>query len=329
MTTIASIVAETIFILFLYIALGFFMRKTNIIDDRVNQGLASIFFLTSLPATILNSMFNQLFDQEMLINIVIVFFAFIIIYLIFAFTGLGIGKLFKLPRARFGVYAMAISFGNVGIMGFPVAAALWGGLGSFYASIVTLAYFVLLPTLGVWLTVKSAKGDDGEPIKFSFRPNLALVAALIGLVYYIIQDSLPIAFINFVRPAVIDGVGGGALGRFIGGVAATMTPISMFMIGALLAKGKLSDIVGEKETLVLAAVKLLVAPVGLFFVVRLFVTDPVVLGVLIILSAMPAASLSAVYAEKYGADSAFASRAIMLTTMASLISVPLVALLLG
>lgn len=224
---------------------------------------------------------------------------------------------------------MAISFGNVGIMGFPVAGALWGGVGSFYASIVTLAYFVMLPTLGVWLTVKSAKNIDGEPVKYKLKPNLALVTALIGLLYYVVQDFLPIAFIDFVRPAVIDGIGGGPLGRFISGVAATMTPISMFMIGALLAKGKLSDIVGERETLVLAAVKLLIAPVALFFVIRLFVTDPVVLGVLIILSAMPAASLSAVYAEKYGADSAFASRAVMLTTAASLITVPLVALLLG
>jgi len=328
-TEIAAIVAETILVLFIYIALGFLMRKINIIDDKVNQGLASIFMITSLPASILNSMFNQPFDQGMLVNIAIVFISIVVIYFMFAFVGLGVGKLFNLPRPRIGVYAMAMSFGNIGIMGFPVISALWGGLGLFFASIATLAYFVMLPTLGVWLTVKSAEGSDGQPVKYSLKPNLALVASLIGLAFYITQDFLPVALIHFIRPAVVDGVGGGALARVIGGTAATMTPISMFMIGALLAKGKPADLIGEKETLVLAVVKLLVAPIGLFFVIRMFIDDPVVLGVLVILSAMPAASLAAVYAEKYGADSAFGSRAVFFTTVVSLITIPLVALLLG
>lgn len=323
------IVGETIFVLMLYIAMGFFMRKINIIDDRVSQGLTGIFMIASLPAAIFNGMLNQQFDQNLLINILIVFSAIIAAYFVFAFVGLAIGRLFKLPRPRIGVYAMAMSFGNVGLMGFPVIGALWGGIGLFYGVVVTLAYFVMLPTMGVWLTVKSAQDDNGEPIKYRLKPNVALFASILGLLYYVTQEFIPTAIIGFIRPAVIDGVGGGPVGMFIGGVSATMTPISMFMIGSLLAKGKLKAIWGEVDILVLSAVKLLLVPILLFFTIRPFIADPIVLGVLVIQTAMPAASLSAVYAEKYKADSAYASRAVLISTALSLATIPAVALLLG
>ncbi|MCL2195891.1 MAG: AEC family transporter, partial [Oscillospiraceae bacterium] len=221
---LARNVGETIFVLVLYIILGFFMRKRGVIDDRVNTGLTKLFMLTSLPATILNAMFNQPYDSDRLRDILIVFFGIIVIYLIFAFVGLGLGKLFKLPRNRYGTYAMTLSFGNVGIMGFPVVGALWGGPGAFYASIVSVAYFVMLPTIGTWLTVKSAADENGEPVKYRLKMNLGLAASIVGLLFYFTQNFLPVWLIQFIRPAVVDGVGGGPLGRFIGGVAATMTP---------------------------------------------------------------------------------------------------------
>ena len=327
--SISLITFETILLLMIYISVGFYMRKAGIMDDVVTNGITRVFMLTALPAAILNSMINQPFNQELLINIVIVFFSIVVIYFFFAFVGLGIGKLFRIPRERIGVYAFSMSFGNVGLMGFPVVGALWGGLGLFYASAVSLAYWILLPTLGLWLTVKSAADVEGQRVQYQLKPNLAMVASIVGLVWFIFQDFIPVAVINLVRPAVIDGVGGGPIGRFIGGTAAIMTPISMFMIGSLLAKGKPSDLLSEKEALVLSAVKLLIAPVLLFFIVRNFITDPIMLGVLIILSAMPVAALGAVYAEKYKADSAFASRMVFLSTTVSLITIPLVALLLG
>ena len=314
----------------IYIGFGFFMRKAGVIDDRVSKGLTDIFMIASLPTAILNGMMNQLFDQDLLINMVIVFSVIVITYFVFAFVGLFIGKVLKLPHERIGVYAMAMSFGNVGLMGFPVVGALFGGIGLFYGVVVTLAYFVMLPTMGVWLTVKSASSESGEPVKYRLKPNVALFASLVGLAYYILQDNIPTAVINMIRPAVIDGVGGGPIGLFIGGMGATMTPISMLMIGSLLAKGgRLNKIFKEIDILVLCVVKLLIVPVLAFFVLSTFVEDSVVLGVLVIQTAMPAASLSAVYAEKYRADSAFASRAVLLSTALSLGTIPLVALLLG
>ena len=323
------IVGHAITVLFLYISMGFFLRKIGIIDDRVMQGLTGIFMVGSLPATILNSMLNQLFDAALLVNILTIMVSIVLAYFLFALVGLWMGKLFKLPRNRIGVYAMAMSFGNVGLMGLPVIIALFGGIGGFYGTIVILAYFVMLPTMGIWLTVKSASDEHGQAVKYKLKPNVALFAALLGLIYYVTQDFIPQQVIHIVRPAVIDGVGGGPIGAFIGGMNAITTPISMLMIGSLLAKGKVSEVLGEPSIFALCAMKLLVVPVIIFFAIQGFIADPVVLGVIVLQTAMPAASLSAVYAEKYKADSAFASRAVMLSTALSLITIPLIAMLLS
>ena len=327
-TSMITIVGQTIVLLFLYIALGFTLRKVGIIDDRVTQGLTGIFLLASLPGTILNSTFNQVFDPELAVNILIVFLTFIGGYLFFALFLLAIGKALKLHQSKIGIFAFAGAFGNIGLMGMPVVNGLWGSLGVFYAVVATLAYFVMLPTLGVWLSLRSADKSKLEGHTYKFRPNAALIAAIVGLTYYFFQDFVPTAIVNMIRPAVIDGVGGGPIGLFIGGLAATTTPISMIMIGSILANSKFSQAFKELDILVIAIMKLLAAPVIFLFILRLFITDPTLLGVLIILNAMPAASLAAVYAEKYKADSAMASQAVVLTTLLALFTIPLVAIFL-
>ena len=326
---LVRIVGETVLVLFIYIALGFMMRKIGIIDDNVNKGLGRIFLIVALPAAILNSMFNQRFNQELLVNVVIVFFTIIAICFLFAVLGMGVGTLFRLPRERKGMFAFAMVFGNTGIMGLPVIGALWPGLGLFYGAIVIMAIFVMLPTMGVWLAVKSSKDLDGQPLKFKLKPDVTLFAALIGLTYFITQNYIPEPIIHFIRPAVFDGVGGGPVGRVIGGTAAVMTPLSMFMVGAFLATGKVSDLWGEISVAALAAVKLLIVPASLFFVLRMFITDPILLGVLVVQSAMPTAALTTIYAENYKADPAYASRIVFFTTAFSLATIPIVALLLG
>lgn len=324
----ALIVSNTVILLFLYICFGYLMRKIGILDDTGTKALTGVFMLTSLPAIILNGALNQVFDPELLTNILIAFFSFSIVYIVLAIIGLIVAKLFKLPKAKVGVYAFCMSFSQIGLMGLPVVGAIWGGIGVFYGIVMTLAYFILLPTMGVWLTLKSVETEDNNSQAYEFKPTIALVVSIIGLVYYFSQEHLPEVLINLIRPAVIDGVGGGPIGAFIGGVAATGTPLSMFLIGSFLGRGKANDILKEPDILVLTIIKLVAAPLLVLYVLQIFIEDSTLLGVLVILCSMPTAALSAVYAEKYKADAAYASRAVLVTTIFSLITIPLIALLL-
>jgi predicted permease len=112
----------------------------------------------------------------------------------------------------------------------------------------------------------------------------------------------------------------------IGGMT---SPLSMIIVGAILAKSPLKSMFGDWKMLPVIAVRLLIVPLISFAAMRLFIINPVMLGVIVVLSAMPAAALTSIYAEAYGADAALASRIVAATTFLSVITVPTLALVFG
>lgn len=314
-------VIENIFVMFIFILIGFFIRKKNIIDDYTANGISKILINISIPAAIVSSMISQPFEIQRLGNIGFLIIVTVSSFFIFLFFGILVAKFLNISYDRVGIYACSITFSNVAFMGIPIIASIWGYNGVFYISIANIPFFILVP-IAASLFIK------GKSEKSKFKLDINVMASLIGFLIYISQNYTPLFILDFIRPTIINGVGGGSLGRILSQLSQLMTPLSMFFIGSSLAKNKISDIIIDKSICWLLFIKLIFLPLITLFFIRLFIYDEIVIGVLTMKTAMPTAALVAVFVNQKNSDTVYSSHIIFLTTLFSLITIPFITLFL-
>jgi predicted permease len=106
-------------------------------------------------------------------------------------------------------------------------------------------------------------------------------------------------------------------------VGSTTTPLSMIVIGSMLASSDLKNIFNGFTVYYAAAIRLILIPAVVFIVLRLLGSEGMLLGIPVLVSGMPAAANTAIMAEKFDADSMFASKCIFISTLFSIITIPL------
>ena len=200
-----------------------------------------------------------------------------------------------------GVFEFAIVFGNVGFMGFPVAQALFGDESLFYVAIFNLIFNLLVFSVGIAMLTRGRGGF--VPVWGANPGDCRLVA---GFLLFLGSVEL--------RP-FIDAIG------LLGGVT---TPLAMIVIGAMIATFPVREMVRDWRIWAASAVLLLVIPVAYCCLFSAIFADPLVDGVMITMAAMPAAANTAIFAEQYGADARLASQIVFVSTIGSLVTIPLV-----
>ena len=114
----------------------------------------------------------------------------------------------------------------------------------------------------------------------------------------------------------------------VGSLGAMTVPGAMLVVGSSLANLPGRELLREWRVYVLAAFTLLLRPVAVWAVLRLFLQDPLILGVSVVLSAVPAAANTTVLCIEYNSNEGLASFAVFITTIVSMLTMPLVAILL-
>ena len=97
----------------------------------------------------------------------------------------------------------------------------------------------------------------------------------------------------------------------------------MLIIGSTLAGIPLRDVFSDFRVYIVTIVRLIIVPVLTFFLLHLFVTDALMLGVLTALSAMPSATNTTMLCMEYGGNEQFAAKGVFLTTLFSVVTIPL------
>ena len=293
-----------VMVLFIIMAVGFYAKKRKFLNEVVDRGLTDLLLNITLPFMIVSS-FNIEYESTMISNAqkILVYSFLIHIGLIF------ISKLFffKLPKNKEQVFRFITIFSNVGFMGYPVLESIYGGVGVFYAAIFNIAFNLLVWTVGVVLYT-------GEKDFKSMRKaiaNPALIAVVIGIILFVFSIKLPLAIETSLKL-----------------VGATTTPISMIIIGSMLAEMKFKNIFSDLSIYYASIVRLLIVPMIIYIVLRFFNVDEMLLNICVILQAMPAAVSAAIIAEKYGGDGLLASQCVFITTIISGITIPIVILFL-
>ena len=299
METIYTVFNEVL-VLLVIMGVGILARKINILTDEVVKHLSELLLKVTAPLLIVSSFMGKI-TLEILANASKVFIIALLIHL-FAIVLSSI-FLFKNKSRKSKVIKLAMAFSNCGFMGIPVMATLFGDEGVIYASLYMLAYNVFVWTYGI----KTVSDNDRGSIK-KVLLNPGLFSILIGGILVLLKIQVPY-FIQ--KPALLLGE--------------MTTPLSMLIIGSLISKTKVKDIIFDKQLYLIGALRLLIIPLALSGIFLALKVQGVYVKSLILLVGMPVGTIVAILAEKYGFEAIFTSKLVGFTTVLSIITIPIVA----
>jgi predicted permease len=99
-------------------------------------------------------------------------------------------------------------------------------------------------------------------------------------------------------------------------------PLSMIILGSVLAEYPLSSIFKDLKINLMLIVKQLLLPVIATVLAHLVFTDPVITGIITLTFAMPCATMTVMLSKEYKSDTLTASAGVVFTTVLSLITIP-------
>lgn len=299
-----SNVLNQVAILTLMMIVGVILRKVKIINEDLSKGLSNILVNVTMPFLIINS-FTFSFSSSMFKKGIMVFFYSILIHIVL--IALSKVAYFKFSDEKKNIMKFSSIFSNCGFVGYPLIAGLYGKVGIFYTSIYTIPFNMFIWSYGVLLFKKKSEGNVFKKV-FLTPP---MISMFIGLIIFFFSIKLPNPVIKTTES--------------IGNMT---TPLSMFVIGAMLAEVKLKDIFSGISVYYVNIIKLVVAPVIVLLALKILNVDKTVLSISVILTAMPSATLVGIFAQNYGGDKAFASKCAFLSTILSVITIPFIIMLL-
>lgn len=296
---------EKMVIIFVTIGFGFLAGKMDIIDKPMAQKLSKLVVWITNPLLNLNSVLaheHLLSNREVLILTAIALcgYAFLVISSRFIPLILGVDKNDIKER---GIYEFMYIFSNIGYMGYPVISALYGPGAIFYATIFVIPFNVICFTYGAYI-VSGRESAGRFQLKSLLQP--VVLSAIISYALYLLNVRVPVLMTDCFAM-----------------VGDLTTPLAMLILGSSLAGLRARDIFGTPRLYGLAAFKLIVLPLISYFLVGLFIESELLKGITVVIMAMPAAINATMVSYEYGGNCDTAASGVFLTTLLSIITIPL------
>lgn len=289
-------------LMFIYMAFGFAVSRTKVLGRQGRQGLSAVLINVTLPCMILHSFETKVTGDE-LIRAAQALIVSALVCIIAYFAGQLLWR--NKPEGRKSILLFGTMFSNAGNAGLPIIALVFGDTGVFYASFFLIPLRILMWTLGLGLFVKGEGKQKWKALLF----NPSLIVVFVGLMLMAFQWNLP----SLISTAITN------VGNMTG-------PLSMMIIGATLANMTLKDVC-DKDVWLLSLLRLLGIPLVLLGMLRFVGVDTIIWQISVVLLSMPVAANTAILAEIYGRDTAFASKCVFVSTLLSILTVPCLTLL--
>ena len=301
------------FVLFAILFTGWFLRKINFIDDKMDHSINKLVVYFAYPCLIVHNIGELDLTADVLADFGLTFVLSLVVFYLYGFFCKGYARLRKYPKNVSGIAEFAMSMPNNGFMGFPVALIFFGdsGLLLMLAHNAAMNFFIF--TYGVKL-LRDMKTDDHPPM----TPKRFITA----VVKLLLNPNILALFIGFAFSMLGNGVPG-VLDEYLLYIGNVSTPMAMIFIGSTLTNYKFRDIIRSVVTIEGSAVKLLLLPLLTLAAVAFLPIDPLIRSILVLGISFPTAATVPMLAEQEGLDAGVASNILFLSTVASIGTVPL------
>lgn len=296
---------EIMVILFTIVVLGYALCKLGYMGDKFDQKLSSIVIDVTCPALILSSVMGaELPDRSLILPLLGIGFLTYILLLVFGFW---VPRFVAKSRDEQGMIGFALMFANVGFIGYPIVSTIFGPKAVFYAALLNIPNTFFIFTAGVML-VKGEHNMKSLSAKVLFSP--AMIAAFVA--------ALMVAF-GVRTPDIIA--------RPVTMVGNITIPAALMVIGSSMARLPLKEIIGSPKVYVASLLRLVVVPLSVYFLFRFCGVSDVINNINTVIIAMPVASYGTMFCLKYGRNPSLMTEMTFVTTLGSILTIPLITLL--
>lgn len=288
--------------LFIIAAIGFYLGLRKTLDPMTRAKLVDVLINVVLSASVVSS-FQMALTPEKLRMTLAVFCISCALQVFYAIWNHIFYR--KTTEGHRACLKYGIMVSNAGIIGMPIAQAYFGAEGLLCASIFLLPQRVLMWTYGVSMF---SGASDRHALRHLLT-NPCVVAIFVGF------GVMALETVGVTLPAFVSGT--------LDALGDCSMALSMLIVGAIVSECPLREML-NREALVFSFERLIVIPVCVGLLLHFLPVDTLSAEVCVLLSAMPAASTTAMLAERYHADAPFASQLVMTSTTLSLITIPLI-----
>ena len=301
-----QVILNQMIILFLIMVIGYITNKAGILDQTQNQKMSSLVLNVTSPALIFSSVRTP--TNGSLNSVIQIFLISIAIYMLLPIVGILISKILKIPKEDRNLYQFMTIFSNIGFMGYPVIQSIFGEKALFFAAICNLVFNLVCYSYGVYLISGSGK------LSFDFRQliNPGIIFSIIAIIIYLTKYQMP---------QII-----GETSNLIGSMT---VPLAMMIMGSSLAEIPIKEVLNDIKIYLYTIIKQILIPILFWWVLKFIIQDPTILGVLVILIAMPVGSIAIMFCDQFGGNTTLASKSVFITTLSSVFTIPVLVYLLS
>ncbi len=289
----------TIFSLLLF---GVAARKFNIIKEDAKLSLANIIIYITLPPLVFVSISTEM-NLEKLLQGMLLPLIFLALALVGLAVALGYAHGTPLPAVRRGTFLVLCIMPNTAFIGFPVVFALLGQAGLAHAILFDFGSTIAFFSLAVMLLTS----DHSAHYDFKTLLNPPIIAVILGILALLLK-------IEIARP-ILEPF------KIMGSAT---TPLAMLYTGYVLGGLKFKPGLLNWDLGMVCLLKLLIFPMAAIVLTKWLHFSPVVESVIIIESAMPCMASTPILIQKYGGDEEFAAVAVLVTTVLSAVTIPII-----
>ena len=291
-------VLTQVIILLLLILTGFVLTKGKVLTENGVKSMTDMVLLLVTPCVIIKSFIRE-FDKDVLKSLLISFLIAILVHIGFILVSL----LIKADdKAKQKVLQFGVIFSNCGYMSIPLQQALLGDTGVFYGSSFIAIFNIFVWSYGIILM----SGDKKylSPKKLIINPGMIGIA--IGLIIFLF--SIPVPKI---------------LSEPVSYLASLNTPLPMVIIGYHLAHSSLLNGIKSLKCIIAIAMKLVILPGAALGIMYLCGIRGTMLISSVISCSAPSAAITTMFSSKFGADTDMSVNMVSLSTVLSLLTMPL------
>lgn len=288
------------------VLVGLASAKRNLWAGELDRKLSVFILNVSMPALILASVMGRdlVFEPSELLTLGLVA---VVNYVILIGLACLIPQIWHVNRSRQGLARFMLAFGNVSFIGYPVCDAVFGPKAVFCASVLNIPFNLLIFTIGVSF-INGGKARSAFSPKLVFSP--CVVASLIAVAIALMGISVP-------EP----------VGQWFHLLGDLTTPCALLIIGSSLSHIPVRDMLGNRFAYAISLLRLIVLPLVVGAVLRLLGVENFVANVAVVLSAMPIATNGIMLCLQYGKDERVMTQGLFLSTLFSVVTIPLIAYL--
>lgn len=321
-----AVVLQQMTMIFVLISIGLLLYKKNMMSEATSKQISGIIVNVTNPALLICSAFRDE-PKVSLKELGTALLIYLIVYGILIAASFLIPRILRVPGMYHYSYQMLTVFGNVGFIGIPLASAVLGTQSLIFVSIYNLIFNVLIYTFGISLLQRAAARqlavednmastqpsgtiDPGTPVRKKLI-NAGTISAAATIIFYMG---------NFHVPSIVSST--------LTYMGQATTLLSMLVLGVSVAQMSLKDIFSHPKLYGFTLLRQILVPIGCILLLRPLIHNPLILNTMALMLAVPAANMPLMLSKQLHVETDTISQGIILTTILSLITIPVVSMFL-